>query len=66
VVAVAAGYCSSLALKRDGTVVAWGEEPLCPAVPAGLTNVAAIAAGRGFCLAITTNSLVADRFRGVK
>ncbi len=54
----------SLALRRDGTVVAWGEigfHP--PPVPAGLSNVVAIAAGGNFCLAITTNVAVAERFR---
>jgi hypothetical protein len=28
-----------------------------------LSNVVAIAAGEGYCLAITTNAAVADRFR---
>ena len=54
----------SLALKKDGTVVGWGRicgEPVI--VPAGLSNVVAIAAGQTYCLAITTNSAVAERFR---
>lgn len=54
----------SIALKRDGTVVTWGEIRQKPAEPpGGLSNVVAIAAGQGFCLAITTNSAVAERFR---
>jgi alpha-tubulin suppressor-like RCC1 family protein len=64
VVAVAGGRCG-LALKRDGTVVTWGGGPrnsLSP--PAGLSNVVAIAGGESFCLAITTNALVAERFQG--
>jgi len=64
VVAIAAHENTSLALKKDGTVVAWGNMRLSPAtVPAGLTNVVAIAAGDGFCLALTTNRAVADKFR---
>jgi len=55
----------SLALKNDGTVVAWGkfsnQQPV--NVPVGLSNVVAIAAGDDFCLAITTNRAVAERFR---
>ncbi len=47
VTAVAAGRTESFALKRDGTVVGWGKGALSD-VPAGLTNVIAISAGRGF------------------
>lgn len=73
VVAIAAGsehgwfgtFCRySLALKRDGTVVAWGVMNGKPVtVPEGLSNVVAIAAGHNFCLAVTTNAAVAERFR---
>src|SRR5208282_5721653 len=70
VVSIAAGDAYSLALKEDGTVVAWGHmvHGLHPAtVPAGLSNVVAIAAGSfDFCLAITTNRDVAERFRQPK
>jgi alpha-tubulin suppressor-like RCC1 family protein len=42
VVAIAAGYYHSLALKSDGTVVAWGYNYEGETnVPAGLTNVVA-------------------------
>ena len=41
--AIAAGPVHSLALKADGTVVAWGYEP--GDVPVGLSNVIAIAGG---------------------
>ena len=52
-------------LKSDGTLFAWGGSPAYNAtLPAGLSNVVAIAAGSDFCLAITTNQAVADRFRG--
>ena len=47
VTAIAGGYEHSLALKSDGTVVAWGfhgEEGFAP-IPAGLSGVNAIAAG---------------------
>lgn len=60
IVAISANYEYSLALKRDGTVVGWGSS--CPKVPLGLRDVVAISAGEGYCLAITTNSLVAERF----
>jgi hypothetical protein len=49
VMAVAAGYFNSLALKSDGTVIAWGSQTN---VPAGLSNVVAIAAGVGQNLAL--------------
>jgi len=67
IASVAAGDGYSLALSRDGRLVAWGRmvNALYPAiVPPGLSNVVAIAAGWDSCLAITTNSLVAERFRG--
>jgi alpha-tubulin suppressor-like RCC1 family protein len=66
VVSVAANDDYSMALKKDGTVVAWGKmvNNLYPAtVPDGLSNVVAIAAGDSFCLAITTNKAVAERFQ---
>ncbi len=67
VVSIAAGTSYSLALKKDGTVVAWGRMagPRYPVnVPDGLHDVVAIAAGwDNFCLAITTNKEVAERFR---
>jgi murein DD-endopeptidase MepM/ murein hydrolase activator NlpD len=44
VVAVSAGWSHSLALRADGTVVAWGGNDFGKStVPAGLTNVVAIA-----------------------
>jgi alpha-tubulin suppressor-like RCC1 family protein len=63
-VAAAEGY--SLARTRDGRLMAWGRmvNALYPAtVPPGLSNVVAIAAGWDSCVAVTTNSLVAERFR---
>lgn len=65
VVSVAANDNYSMALKKDGTVVAWGKmvNNQYPAnVPDGLSNVVAIAAGDNFCLAITTNSVAARKF----
>jgi trimeric autotransporter adhesin len=58
VIAVAAGVTDSLALRSDGTVVAWGCRPgsadhgQCT-VPAGLTGVKAIAAGNVQSLALS-------------
>lgn len=67
VVSIAANRGYSMALKSDGMVVMWGRRmvnDLYPAtVPTGLSNVVAIAAGQDFCLAITTNKAVADKFR---
>ena len=63
VAAIATGGGCRLALKADSTVVAWGYMGFQPAtVPAGLSNVVAIAAGNSFCLAITTNRAVAEKF----
>jgi len=53
VVAIAAGGYHSLALKGDGTVMAWGDDPDGETdVPSGLTNVVAIAAGGHHSLAL--------------
>jgi PASTA domain/Regulator of chromosome condensation (RCC1) repeat len=62
VVAVAAGDAHSLALKKDGTVLAWGcgaphDYGQC-AVPAGLTAVTAIAAGTSQSLALKSDGSV--------
>ena len=59
-VAVAAGSFHSLALRSNGTVVAWGDNDFgeCD-VPAGLTNVKAISAGAGYSLALRNDGSVA-------
>ena len=63
IVAIAAAAQYSLGLRKDGTVVGWGDD-WCHTtdVPAGLSNVVAIAPG----LAITTNPAVAARFMPAK
>jgi hypothetical protein len=59
VVAIAAGWSHSLALKSDGTVVAWGDNSAGQTnVPAGLTGVVAIAAGAGHSLALKSDGTV--------
>ena len=65
IASVTAGDGYSLALARDGGLIAWGRmvNDIYPTiVPPGLSNVVAIAAGWDSCLAITTNSTVAERF----
>jgi hypothetical protein len=59
VVAIAAGENHFLALKNNGTVVAWGDNYYNQTnVPAGLTNVMAIAAGWNHSLALLSNHTV--------
>jgi hypothetical protein len=59
VVAIAAGDSHSLALKADGTVVAWGYNNYGQTnVPAGLSNVAAIAGGWAHSLALKNDGTV--------
>jgi alpha-tubulin suppressor-like RCC1 family protein len=65
VTAVAAGDSHNLALKADGTVVAWGaasngQDYVPLAVPDGLSNVVAVAAGEGHNLALRADGTVAE------
>jgi alpha-tubulin suppressor-like RCC1 family protein len=60
---VAAGnyYCQNLALRDDGTVVAWGKNSLGQArtnVPAGLRDVIAVAAGTDHYMALKSDGTV--------
>jgi len=59
VVAIAAGGYQCLALKSDGSVVAWGDnsQDQCN-VPPGLTNVVAVAGGGGHSLALGADGKV--------
>ena len=59
VIAVAAGYYYSLALRSDLTVVAWGNNGFGQTnVPAGLSRVAAVDAGRDHSLALRSDGTV--------
>ena len=59
VVAVAAGDFCGLALRADGTVVAWGDNSYGQTnVPPDLTNVVAVAAGYHHCLALRAEGTV--------
>jgi alpha-tubulin suppressor-like RCC1 family protein len=58
-VAVAAGWGHSLALRSNGTVVAWGRNDRGQStVPAGLNSVVAIEAGQEYSLALRANGTV--------
>ena len=53
VTAVAAGYRHSLALKRDGTIVAWGDDQYGQTtVPTDVHHGVAISAGARYTLAL--------------
>ena len=59
VTALAAGRTHSLALKSDGTVVAWGLNQMGETdVPAGLSNVMMIAAGETYSMALKSDGTV--------
>jgi len=63
-VATSGERAPSLALNKNGEIVSWGRIGNQRAgVPTGLSNVVSIGAGNIFCLAITTNRAVADKFR---
>lgn len=56
---IAAGGAHSLALRRNGTVIAWGSSAEGQStVPTSATNVASIAAGGGHSLAAQSNGVV--------
>ena len=55
VIAVAAGWYHSLALRMDGSVVAWGSGS---EVPASATNTVSIAAGAAHSLALQSDATV--------
>ena len=59
VAAVSAGYRHGLALRSDGTVVAFGDNSFGETtVPPGLSNVVAIAAGGDYSLALQSDGTV--------
>ncbi len=59
VVAISPGRNHTLALRRDGSVVAWGSNSSSKTtVPAGLTNVVAIAAGEEHSVALKSDGTV--------
>ncbi len=66
VVAIAAGAAYSLALKSDGTLLAWGDNTYGETnIPAGLSNVIAIASGGWHGLALKSDGTVAAWGAGV-
>jgi len=59
VTAIAAGSYHTVAVKSDGTVVAWGDNSYGQTtVPAGLSGVIAVAAGGAHTLALKSNGTV--------
>ncbi len=59
VVSIAAAFDHTLALKTDGTVIAWGNNALGQTnVPPGLTGVRSVAAGYGHSVALKTDGTV--------
>ncbi|HZL42191.1 MAG TPA: hypothetical protein VFD66_02790, partial [Verrucomicrobiae bacterium] len=57
--AIAAGYQFSLALLKDGSLVAWGNDDHGQTnVPAGLTNGLSIACGEAHCLVLKNDGTV--------
>jgi hypothetical protein len=62
IVAVAAGLDDALALRADGTVVAWGANAYgITNVPSSLSNVVAISSGWLFHMALRSNGTVVTR-----
>jgi hypothetical protein len=58
-VAIAAGYNESIALRADGTAVAWGQSLSGETnIPSGLSNIVEVAAGSGFNLALRKDGRV--------
>lgn len=58
ITAVAAGYYHGLALRTNGTVVAWGSDSTLTTVPAGLSEVVALAASANHSLALKSDGTV--------
>ncbi len=56
--AISAGVYHNLALKANGTVIAWPEGGARTAVPPGLTGVVAISAGMNHSLALTADGTI--------
>ena len=57
--ALAVGAFHTLALRTDGTVLAWGDNSYGQInVPAGLSNVTAIADGDNFCLTLKSDGTI--------
>ncbi len=58
VVSVALGFNAGFALRAEGTIVGWGNQPY-SAVPSGLNHVTSIAAGYSHAIALRSDGTVA-------
>lgn len=58
VIAITTGQCHTLALKNDGSVVAWGNDTTLVTVPAGLSGIVGIAASSLHNLALRNDGTV--------
>jgi len=61
IIAISAGFSHSLALRSDGTAVAWGDDGTGNAtVPSGLSNIVAVSAGWNHSLFLKSDGSVAS------
>src|SRR4051812_6709794 len=59
VVSIACGDAHTLALKADGTIIAWGNNAYGQTnIPTGLSSVSSVSAGAGYSAALKSNGTV--------
>jgi hypothetical protein len=55
---MATGGSDDLVLRADGSMIAWGSDPSLDSIPAGISNVVAIAMGYSHCAALKLDGTV--------